>query len=350
MHPDIKLQQAAKDAPARVLRAANTVCSSRQRSPKEKDMIRKVLTYVFCAMCSLFGMPALAQFPSKSIQLIVPFSPGTATDLVARHVAPRLSKALNVPVVVENKLGAAGQIGTKYVASAMPDGHTLLFTSSAHYINKYLNKNLSYDPVADFSPIMGMSNTLLVLIVPKAAPVNTLAELIEYARARPGKLSYASAGVGSTTHLPAALLNSIAGLDIVHVPYKSGAQAVTDVIGNQIFMTITGLATALPHIKSGSVKGLAVTGAKRSDSLPEIPTVAEAGNLPGYDFSATGALLAPAKTPEAVIRALESAMLESQSSRISSPCCSPAQSSSIRCREAVSSSRSMPTCLAGSGW
>jgi tripartite-type tricarboxylate transporter receptor subunit TctC len=273
-------------------------------------MKRRLSLHLFFAIAAAFAIPALAQYPGKAIQLVVPFSPGTATDLVARHVAPRLSKALGVPVVIDNKLGAAGQIGTKFVASAVPDGHTLLFTSSAHYINKNLNKTLSYDPIADFSPVMGMSNTLLVLIVPKSVPVNTLAELIQYAKARPGKLSYSSAGVGSTTHLPSALFNTMAGLDIVHVPYKSGAQAVTDVIGDQVFMTITGLATALPHIKSGSVKGLAVTGAKRSASLPEIPTMAEAGNLPGYEFSAFAALLAPAKTPDAIIRKLESTMLE----------------------------------------
>ena len=257
-------------------------------------------------VCLFAPLGAIAQdYPSKPILIIVPFSPGTAVDYVARLVAMSLGGQFKVGVTVDNRMGASGQIGTAAVAKANPDGYTLLFTSPAHYINK----SLPYDTVTDFRPVMRMSNAQLVLVVPKSSPVSSQAELIAHVRARPGKLSYASAGSGSATQLPAALFNSMVDLDMIHIPYKSGAQALTDVISGEVFMTSTAVTTALPHIRAGTLKAISVTGATRSRSLPEVPTVAE-GGLPGYEFVSWNGLLAPAATPGGVVAKLEAAMMK----------------------------------------
>lgn len=248
-------------------------------------------------------------YPSKPILLVVPFSPGTAVDFVARLISTSLGEQFKISVVVENRMGASSQIGAAAVAKAAPDGHTLLFTSPAHYINQNLYKNMMYDPVKDFRPVVRMSNTLLMLVVPQSSPVSTQAQLIAYVRARPGQLNYSSAGSGSTTQLPAALFNSMANLEVTHIPYKSGAQALTDVISGQVFMTFTAVTTALPHIKGGTLKGIGVTGATRSHSLPNVPTIAE-GGLPGYEFISWNGMLAPAGTPNEVIAKLETTLLK----------------------------------------
>jgi len=254
-----------------------------------------------------FGLASAQTFPSKPVLMIVPFSPGTAVDLVGRVVSEGLSKDLQTPVVLENRPGASGQIGTMTVAKAPADGYTLLFTSAAHYINKSLYSRLPYDPDKDFKPIGRMSGTALVLVVPKSSPVNSVQELIAYARARPGKLSYSSAGSGSTTQLPAALFNSMAGIQITHVPYKNGNQALTDVIGGQVFMTFTAVASALPQIKAGTLKALAVTGPSRNFNLPDVPTVSQAG-LKGFEFLSWNAMFAPAGTPDSVIARIEASL------------------------------------------
>ena len=258
--------------------------------------------------CLAQAGPALAQeYPARPILLISPFAPGTAVDFVARLAAKSLAEQFRVGVTVENRLGASGQIATAAVAKAAPDGYTLLFTSPAHYINRSLYKNLPYDPVKDFKPVIRMSNAMLVLVVSKTAPLTSQADLLAYVRARPGKLSYSSAGSGSTTQLPAALFNSMANLDVTHIPYKSGAQALTDVISGEVFMTFTAITTALPHIKSGALKAIGVTGLARSASMPEVPTIAEAG-LPGYEFTSWNALMAPAATPADILSKLETAL------------------------------------------
>lgn len=270
---------------------------------------RKTLVATLAAVaCLLAPAGASAQdYPSKPILIIAPFSPGTAVDFVARLAARSLGEQFKTPVAVENRMGASGQIGAAAVAKATPDGHTLLFTSPAHYINQSLYKNLPYDPVRDFRPVMRISNAMLVLVVPKSSPVGTQAELIAYLRARPGKLSYSSAGSGSTTQLPAALFNSMANLDVTHIPYKSGAQALTDTISGEVFMTMTAITTAQPHIKAGMLKAIGVSGMARSHSLPDVPTIAE-GGLPGYEFVSWNGLLAPAGTPNEVVARLEAAL------------------------------------------
>jgi len=273
-------------------------------------MMRKTIATFLAGMaCLLAGAACGQDYPSKPILIIAPFSPGTAVDFVGRLIARSLGEQFKVSVVIENRLGASGQIGTAAVAKAPADGYTLLFTSPAHYINQFLYKNLSYDPIKDFRPVMRISNAMLVLVVPRASPVNNQAELIAYVRARPGKLSYSSAGSGSTTQLPAALFNSMANLDVTHIPYKSGAQALTDTISGEVFMTITAVTTALPHIKAGTLKGIGVTGASRSHSLPDVPTIAE-GGLAGFDFVSWNGLLAPAGIPNDVVARLEAALLK----------------------------------------
>ena len=272
--------------------------------------LRRALTVMTLAAALGISGSALSQnYPSRTVQLIVPFSPGTAVDVVARLISVRLGEALKVPFVVDNRMGAAGQIGTQVVAKAASDGYTLLFTSPAHYINASLYRHLPYDPVKDFLPIMRVSNAQEVLVVGKSAPVDTMKQLVDYIRARPGQVNFSSAGVGSTTHLPAALFSSMARVDIVHVPYKSGAQAVTDVMNGEVFMTFTAVATALPFVKGGTLKAIGVTGASRSASLPDVPTIAE-GGITGYDFISWNALYAPAATPEPIIAKLEQALLE----------------------------------------
>ena len=272
--------------------------------------LRRALTVMTVAAVLGISIGAVGQnYPVRPIQLIVPFSPGTAVDAVARLLSVRLGELLKVPFVVDNRMGAAGQIGTQVVAKAAPDGYTLLFTSPAHYINASLYRQLPYDPVKDFLPIMRVSNAQVVLVVGNSAPVDSIKQLVDYIRARPGQVNFSSAGVGSTTHLPAALFSSMTGLDIVHVPYKSGAQAVTDVMNGEVFMTFTAVATAMPFVKAGMLKAIGVTGASRSASLPDVPTIAE-GGIAGYEFISWNALYAPAGTPEPIIAKLEQALLE----------------------------------------
>lgn len=273
-------------------------------------MIRKAIAAILAGMACLLASTAGGQeFPSKPILIIAPFSPGTAVDFVGRLIARSLGEQFKVTVVIENRMGASGQIGAAAVAKAAADGHTLLFTSPAHYINQFLYKNLSYDPLRDFRPVVRVSNAMLVLVVPRASPVNNQAELVAHVRARPGKLSYSSAGSGSATQLPAALFNSMANLEVTHIPYKSGAQALTDTISGEVFMTMTAVTTALPHIRAGTLKGIGVTGTARSHSLPEVPTIAE-GGLAGYEFVSWNGLLAPAGTPNDVVARLEAALMK----------------------------------------
>jgi len=265
----------------------------------------KLIKFLLLVLTLGLGGNASAQaYPSKPILIIVPFAPGVAVDLVARLVGINLAEQLKTSVTVENRLGATGMIGTAAVAKAAPDGYTLLFTSPAHFINQHLNKNMSYDPVKDFTPVARISNVPLVLIVPKSSPVNTLQELITHVRANPGKFSYSSSGSGSTTHLPSALLVSMTNLPIVHVPYKAASQAFTDVIRGEIFMTFTAVSTSLPQIRAGALKSIAVTGATRSPTLPNVPTIAESG-LPGYELTSWNGMFAPARTPPEVISRLE---------------------------------------------
>ena len=252
----------------------------------------------------LAPLPVLAQaWPSRPVKLVVPYPPGGPTDIVARVVAERLSAQTGQTFIVDNRAGAGGNLGAELVAKAPPDGYTLLVATTAHAINKSLFKNLHYDVQRDFSPVSLLTQGPLVLVVNPDFPAKTVGELIALARARPKSVSFASSGNGQSTHLAAELFASMAGAPMTHVPYKGSAPALNDLIAGQVPVMFDTMLSAMPHVKSGRLRALAVTGAQRSPAAPELPTLAESG-LPGYQAYAWNGLLAPAGTPPAVISRL----------------------------------------------
>ena len=240
-------------------------------------------------------------YPTKPIRLVIPQAVGGTTDTIARAIAQGLGPPLGTQVVAENRAGAGGNIGTELVAKAPPDGYTLVAaTSNTHTINPNLYEHLPFDPIKDFAPIALAGFTTNILVVRNDSPVKTLKELIDYAKANPGKLNYGSAGVGSSPHLAGEMFKSLTGTNIVHVPYKGSTPAVTDLLGGQVDLMFTGLTSVSAHVQSGRLRVLSVNGAKRSSALPSIPTAAEAG-LPGLDLSFWIGILAPAGTPAPII-------------------------------------------------
>ena len=259
---------------------------------------------VLSLAAAAFPLASAAQgFPVRPMKIIVPFPPGAATDLLARTVAQRLSTAFGQPVVVENKAGATGTIGSSLVAGSPPDGYTLLMaTTSTHGIAPNLYKKPPYHPVNDFEPVSLVGWTPNVLVVHPSVPASSVKELVALAKSREGKMTFASSGSGSSIHLAGELFKSMAGVEMLHVPYKGAAPALTDVMGGQVDVMFDTVAQALPQIKAGKLKALAVTTSRRSSALPDVPTVAEAG-LPGYEMAGWIGLLAPKGTPaEAVER------------------------------------------------
>jgi len=260
----------------------------------------RALTALFLALFSQVVFPQ--QYPSRPLKLIVPFPPAGATDIVGRIVAQKLSERLGQPVVVENRPGAGGSLGSDLAAKATPDGYTILMaTSSTHSIGPVLQK-LPYDPIKDFAPITHVANVPNVLVVSPKLPAKNLAELVALARSQPGKLNYASAGVGSITQLNAELFKMIAKVDIVHVPYKGTQLSIPDLANGSVSMLFDSLASAVPNIKSGNVRPLALNAPRRSALFPDLPTLAEAG-MPEFDLYTWFGMFAPAGTPpEAVAR------------------------------------------------
>jgi tripartite-type tricarboxylate transporter receptor subunit TctC len=253
------------------------------------------------------GTP-LPAYPDKPLRLIVPFPPGGGADNLARLMMPRVAQALGQPIVIENKPGAGGNTGAEFVAHAAPDGYTLLYgTNGTHAINASLYRNLHFDPVKDFTPVSQLTEIATMLVVNPQLPVNSTAELIGYARANPGKLNFASAGNGTTSHLAGELFRTQAGIDIVHVPYRGGAQAITDLIGGQVQMMIDVMPNAYPQVQGGRVRGLAVATRHRFPGAPELPTIAESG-LPGFEASAWDGIFVPAGTPAAIVERLNAAI------------------------------------------
>lgn len=272
-------------------------------------MLRRTVLAVLLSAGLAGVASAQSGWPDRPVRLIVPFAQGTALDLVARMMAEGLTEELKTPVLVDNRLGASGVIGTDAVAKSAPDGYTLLFTSPAHYLNQHVFKSIPYDPVKDFRPVTKISNAQLVLVAGKGAPFSSAKEVIDQAKARPNALRYSSAGLGSTTQLSSALFNAMAGVQIEHIPYKSGTQALTDVLGGHVDMTFTAVATALPYAKQGTLKLLGVSGLQRSRSMPDVPTIAEAA-VPGYELVSWSGALAPRATPDAIVARLDAAMVK----------------------------------------
>ena len=252
--------------------------------------------------------PALAQpaWPSRTLRVVVPFPPGGAIDAMMRIVAPYLEKSLGRPVIIDNRPGAGGVIGTEAVLRAK-DEHTLLMTAMGHVIYPYLNKALPFDPLKDFQPIATIALVPNLVVVPAASPFHSLAELIAYAKAHPGEVTYGSAGVGTSLHLTAALFAAMAGITLKHVPYKGSAPAITDLIGGRIQLMFDSSTSASQMIREGKLRALATATTQRSASFPQLPTIAEAG-VPGYQVDWWYGLLAPASQGEAAVAQVAAAV------------------------------------------
>jgi len=267
----------------------------------------RVLSVATVFACVAAAGNALCQapaYPAKPIRLVVPFPPGGATDILARDVAQKLTEAWGQSVVVDNRPGAGGNIGAELVAHASPDGYTLLMgTVGTHAINASLYAKMPYDHIRDFAPVILVAGVPNVLVVNPALPVNSVAELIAYAKANPGKLNFASSGNGTSIHLSGELFKVMAGVQMTHVPYKGSAPAVQDLISGQVQLMFDNLPPSLPQIKAGKLRALAVTSATRAPALPDVPTMAEAG-LPGFEASSWFGVLAPAGTPPAIVAKL----------------------------------------------
>jgi tripartite-type tricarboxylate transporter receptor subunit TctC len=244
------------------------------------------------------------QYPNRPIRAVVPLAPGGGTDTVGRLVAAKLSELLGQQIVVDNRGGGGGVVGTDLVAKATPDGYTLLVGSiTTNAVNPALYKKLPYDHIRDFAPISLIGTVPNVLVVHGSVPAKSMKEFLAYAKTNPGKINYGSSGLGSATHLSMALISSMTGVAMTHVPYKGAGAAVADVLGGQIQALCSSLAGLLPHIKSGRVRALGVTTAKRNPQLPDVPTIAESG-IPGYEVTIWYALFAPAATPKPILARL----------------------------------------------
>ena len=255
------------------------------------------------------GLPALAAepdsaYPSKPAKLIVPYPPGGGTDIIARMVTNRFTETFKQQFIVENRGGAGSVLGTEAVARSAPDGYTLLFATSAGLvINPLLNPKLSYDPFKDFDPISLLVTTPQMLVVSNTVPVKSVRELIAYAKANPGKLNYATAGIGAPNHISTELFKYMTQTDMVHVPFKGFGPGITDLLGGQVQVMMNPVTGLTPYVKSGKVRALAVSTPQRLDTWPDLPTVAEAG-VPGYEYELWYSVVAPAKTPRAIIMKL----------------------------------------------
>jgi len=249
------------------------------------------------------ALPAFAAYPDHPIKLIVPVPPGGGVDILSRAIGAKMSQSMGQPVVVENKAGASAAIGTELLAKSPPDGYTIMMGYSAHATNPIFVPKLPYDTNKDFAAIAHVGYIPLILVVNASSPYMTVQDLIAAARAKPGQLQFASGGAGAGAHLSGELLKTTANVDVVHVPYKGNAPALTDLLGGQVTMMFDTITTALPHVKSGKLRALAVTSPKRSPLAPDIPTMIEAG-LPDFDISAWYVMFAPAGTPKDVMTRL----------------------------------------------
>jgi tripartite-type tricarboxylate transporter receptor subunit TctC len=265
---------------------------------------RRLLAAAGAALC--LATPAFAQaqtYPTKPVKLVVPYPPGGPTDIVARLVAQKLSDAMGQQFIIDNRPGAGGNPGAELVARSPADGYTLVVATTAHAINPSLFKNLGYSLSKDFAPVSQLTSGPLLIVANPQLPAKNVAELIALAKAKPGELNFASSGNGQSTHLSAELFAAMAGVKMNHIPYKGSAPALTDTMGGQTQLMFDTMLSAMPHVKAGKLKALAVTSATRSPVAPDLPTVAESG-LPGYEAIAWNGLLAPAGTPPEVLARL----------------------------------------------
>lgn len=303
---------------------------------------RHFIAFLVCA--ALFAAPthnAFAQsYPTKPIRLIVPTAPAGVTDVVSRLLAQKLTEQMGQPVVVENRPGANGSIAAAAVAKMPGDGYTIfLGTIGVMSINPYVYTNVSYDPIRDFVPISNLVTFANVLVAHPSLPVTSVRELLAYAKERPGKLSYSSSGSGGSPHMAMALFLHMAGLDIVHVPYKGSAPAITDLLSGQVQLSFGDPIATLPHVRAGKLRALAVSGATRHPAAPDVPTLAEAG-IPGYVVNGWLGLVAPAETPPEIVQRLNSEVVRAFSDpvireRLTSLAAEPATGSSEELRRYI---------------
>lgn len=263
----------------------------------------KLLAVALCACLPLAVVAQAENYPGRSIRIVVPFPPGGATDAAARLVATKMSEKWGQPVVVDNRAGAGGNVGSDIVAKSAPDGYTLVMgVTGSHAINTSLYSRMPYDPVADFVPISQVAVVPNVVVVHPSVPARTLAELVALAKREPGKLNYASLGNGTAAHLGMEMLKSAAGIEVTHVPYKGSAPAVSDLLAGQVQLMVDGLPSALPHVKAGKLRAIALTSLRRAPTLPELPTIAE--TYPGFYADAWSGLFAPKGTPQPIVAQL----------------------------------------------
>jgi tripartite-type tricarboxylate transporter receptor subunit TctC len=268
----------------------------------------KMLVSAIASLAALFAGAAHAEFPDRPIEIVVPFSAGGGTDKISRIIAEDMSKTLKQSVLVVNKPGAGTIIGTSHVARGKPDGYTLLMATFANAVNPSLNKDLPYSPDKDFAPVGMVGASPNILVVNSKSPYKTVGDIISFAKANPGKLTYGSYGPGTSAHLTAALFENLAGIKMTHVPYKGAAPALTDLLGERIDMIFSAAGVA-PQVNAGKLRAVAVTSGKRSASFPDIPTIAESG-VPAYEAESWYGLFAPAGTPVEVVKKLNAALGE----------------------------------------
>jgi tripartite-type tricarboxylate transporter receptor subunit TctC len=269
-----------------------------------KAFVKALLFLIAAAFCAAAATAQTAAYPNKPIRLVVPWAPGGTSDTPWRILAPRLSEVLGQPVVIENRPGAAGTIGAAVVASARPDGYTLLGTSNVHVMSANLYKNLPYNAINDFSPVAQIAQTCSVLVVHPSLPVNSAKEFITYAKANPGKVDFASTGNGSGQHLFMALFASSTGISLNHIPYKSVGQGIAELVAGQVKASVPGLSVVSSFVSDGRLRALAVTCAKRSRFMPEVPTIDESA-VPGFDATLREGMMAPKGVPPEILARLE---------------------------------------------
>ena len=272
--------------------------------------MRLLQTSLLCGVLAAVAPAVWAQaYPGKPVRMIAASSPGSAVDIVARIVAQKLSEQMGQQVIIDNRAGAGGNLGAELAAKAVPDGYTLFMGTPAHAINTGLYRKLNYDLVRDFAPVSQVTSGAYVIVVHPSLPVKSVKELITLARSKPGQLNYASAGSGNATHLAGELFNSLAKVRLVHVPYKGSGPAVTDLVGGQVQLMFANLVAALPQVKAGRLRALAVTGEKRTAAAPALPTVIEAG-VPGYVVLSWFGVLAPVSTPREIVMRLNAELIQ----------------------------------------